>query len=62
MSELQFDSTGTIVEGYTGTDKRVIIPEGVTEIADGAFRYNDTIEEVLLPSTLKKIGMYNVNK
>ena len=57
MSGLQFDSTGTKVEGYTGTDKCVVIPEGVTEIADGVFCYNDSIEEVSLPSTLKKIGI-----
>lgn len=57
MNGLQFDSTGTKVEGYTGTDKSVVLPEGIVEIADGAFRYNDSIEEVSLPRTLKKIGI-----
>ena len=57
MSGLEFDSTGVKVEGYNGTDKRVVIPEGVTEIADGAFRFNDSIEEVSLPNSLKIIGI-----
>ena len=57
MSGLEFDSTGTIVEEYNGTDKHVVIPEGVVGIANGAFRSNYSIEEVSLPSTLKKIGI-----
>lgn len=57
MSGLQFDGTGTIVNGYNGEDKCVVIPEGTVGISDGAFRYNDSIEEVSLPRTLKKIGI-----
>ena len=35
--------------------KRVVIPEGTTEIADGQYKHSQ-IEELILPSTLKKIG------
>ena len=34
----------------------VIIPEGVTEIADNCFEHCTALESVKLPSTLKKIG------
>ena len=39
-------------------EKRIVIPEGVTEIADKAFRNykKDYIKEIVFPSTLKKIG------
>ena len=43
---------------FVGNDKikKVIIPEGVTEIAEYAFANCTSLEEVVLPSTLKKIG------
>ena len=34
----------------------VIIPEGVEEIADNTFRWNESLTSITLPSTLKKIG------
>ena len=34
----------------------LVIPEGVEEIADVAFWYNDRLESVSFPSTLRKIG------
>ncbi len=36
--------------------KKVIIPEGVTEISQYAFANCTALEEIVLPSTLKKIG------
>ena len=56
MSGLQFDSTGTIVNGYSGDDKCVAIPEGTVEIGRWAFMRNFSIEAVSLPSTLQTIG------
>ncbi len=36
--------------------KSIVIPEGVEEIADGAFRAIDALEEITLPKSLKHIG------
>ena len=35
---------------------RIVIPEGVTSIAEGAFSGCSRLEEIVLPSTLKSIG------
>ena len=40
----------------------VVIPEGVTQIADGAFQNNTIINTVKLPSTLESIGKYAFKK
>lgn len=40
---------------YSGTQQKVVIPEGVTKINEGAFQ-NKTFSNIILPSTLKKIG------
>ena len=37
------------------TIKEVVIPEGVTEIGDGAFQYCKNLEKITLPSTLESI-------
>lgn len=44
---------------FIGNDliKKVIIPEGVTEISEYAFANLSELREVVLPSTLKKIGL-----
>ena len=47
---------GTILLKYNGTSEKVVVPEGVREIAESAFSYNSTVKEVILPSTLEKIG------
>lgn len=41
--------------------KTLIIPEGVAEIEDAAFEKNTCLERVILPDTLKKIGIYAFN-
>ena len=46
----------TIIEKYTGTDEKVVIPEGVIRIDNEAFKSCKTIKEVVFPSTLKEIG------
>ena len=38
------------------TDEILIIPEGVTEIADGAFAFCEELLEVRLPDSIKRIG------
>jgi len=47
---------------YTGSDTEIVIPEGVTEIADDCFREKVLIESITLPSTLTKIGAYAFSK
>lgn len=48
-----------IKQAFIGNDmiKKVVIPEGVTEIQSYAFANLTSLEEVQLPSTLKKIGL-----
>ena len=58
---LQF--AGGAVTGYTGASETVVIPavyggEAVTSIADGAFRGNHSILEVVLPDTVTEVGEY----
>ena len=36
--------------------KKLIVPEGAKEIADGAFRGNDTIIDIIIPASVEKIG------
>ena len=40
----------------TGLEGSITVPEGVTELPEGAFAYNYSLEELTLPSTLKKLG------
>ena len=44
-----------VLAGYTGSAKKIIVPEGVTEISDDAFMMSG-LEEIYLPAHLKKIG------
>lgn len=39
--------------------KKLIIPEGITEIGEGAFGSNKRLEELTLPKTLVKLGDYS---
>ncbi len=48
---------GAVLTEYNGSSTEVIIPHGVEKIADGAFR-NSGITGVILPSSLKEIGLY----
>ena len=43
------------ITGYTGKDKTVTIPEGVTTIAEGAFEGNKTIQTVIIPDGVTTI-------
>ncbi len=47
-----------VLTSYTGKASKIIIPEGVTEIANSVFSYKTNITSVKLPSTLKKVGNY----
>lgn len=45
-----------VLTAYSGTDKNIVIPDGVTEIRTGVFQNNTDIESVTFPDSLKKIG------
>ena len=40
------------------TIKKIVIEEGITEIPDGLFQYNEEVKELQLPESLKSIGEY----
>ena len=48
---------GTTVTGYTDDlPANLVIPEGITKIAGGAFRDCDWLESVTIPGSVKAIG------
>ena len=51
-----FRFSGTILLQYLGAESRVVIPEGVTAIAEEAFAGIETIDKVILPESLREIG------
>lgn len=51
-----FRVSGTILLQYLGAESRVIIPEGITRIAEKAFAGIETINKVILPESLLEIG------
>lgn len=56
MADSKFEIVDGVLKKYTGTDKEVIIPEGVVEIGDRCFVDAHFMESLTIPSTLKKIG------
>ena len=59
------DTSYTIPEGVTAIGAyafrssklvNVVIPEGVTEIGSWAFGYNESMESITIPTTLKRVG------
>lgn len=47
---------GVFTDSYNSAFHKVVLPEGVVEIEDNAFRYCMTLRTVVLPDTLQKIG------
>lgn len=43
--------------GYDGSNQLVSVPDGVEEVADGAFRGKDRYTEIRLPRTVGKVGI-----
>ena len=57
------DSVNFVVEngvliGYQGTRAKIVIPDGVTEIADNCFNGNSSIRSVYMPNSVKTVGEY----
>lgn len=51
-----FRVSGTILLQYLGAESRVVVPEGITRIAEEAFAGIETIDRVILPKSLREIG------
>ncbi len=51
-----FRISGSILLKYLGSESRVVVPEGITRIAERAFAGNEAIDRVLLPESLEEIG------
>ncbi len=56
MSEQNFIIENGVLNGYTGSDEYVVIPKGVTEIADYAFDCCEDMVNVEIPDTVREIG------
>lgn len=52
-----FDISGGILNAYVGAGGDVVIPDTVTQIADGAFQ-DTNVTSVTIPSTVTAIGAY----
>ena len=56
-SDFEISSEGVLTK-YYGTEKTVIVPEGVKKIGKNAFSGNGLIQKVVLPSTVTEICTY----
>ena len=55
-ADSDFQITNGVLTKYTGPGGKVVVPEGVTEIADRVFDGNDKITSVVLPEGVTRIG------
>ena len=51
-----FRFCGSILLKYLGNESRVVVPDGVTRIANEAFAGKEEIDRILLPESLTEIG------
>ncbi|MCH5148458.1 MAG: leucine-rich repeat protein [Clostridiales bacterium] len=51
-----FEMFGTVLKRYKGNKSEVVIPEGVTAIADETFWWNNGIKSVIIPQGVTSIG------
>lgn len=47
--------SGSMLIRYRGSEERVVVPEGITVVGEGAFAGNEAIDRVILPDSLKEI-------
>lgn len=55
-NESMFEINGAVLNRYIGGNSDVVVPEGIIEISDFAFKDNNVIQSVHFPSSLIKIG------
>jgi len=50
--------TDDVLEGYNGEERELVLPPylGITEIGEGAFADNETLESVVIPESVTAIG------
>lgn len=51
-----FRLCGTILLKYLGNESRVVVPEGITAIAEEAFAGKESIDRLILPEGISEIG------
>ena len=51
-----FRISSTILLKYLGEESRVIVPNGITRIAEEAFAGNEAVDRVILPESVQEIG------
>ena len=56
MNEVDFEIENGVLKKYSGTEKNVIIPDGVTGIGDSAFAYCRDITNIMIPDSVTSIG------
>ncbi len=54
--EATWEVSGSTLIRYTGDDHKIVIPDGISEIAKNAFRENKKIISVIIPNRIEKIG------
>jgi hypothetical protein len=52
----EFTIENNILKQYHGNDRQVIVPDGVTAIAECAFRNQENLHEVIIPDSVTEIG------
>ena len=55
-AESAFDIQDGVLVKYTGSDREVVIPEGVTRIGASAFEYYSRLEKLVIPEGVVDIG------
>ena len=51
-----WEVSGSTLVRYSGDNREVVIPDGISEIADKAFRGNKIITSLVIPNRIEKIG------
>lgn len=51
-----FRLSGSVLLKYLGSESRVVVPHGVTSVAEEAFAGNEAIDRVILPDSVEEIG------
>jgi len=56
FASTDFEIEDGVLIRYLGTEKNVVIPDGVTAIGDGAFSLQEELESVFIPKGVRYIG------